>query len=256
MTATGFEITLAELNSWIVFEDDRVLAINKPALVLCHPSKNGPWSSLIGACREYTGLATLHMPSRLDRETSGVVVFAKDREMGSVLQTAIERRRVRKFYRAIVHGVLADSVTVEQPLGLEGTSVVHIRQWVRADGAAASTIFTPVAVCSGYTLVDVRPLSGRMHQIRVHAAWLGHAMVGDKIYGPDPQLFLDFIASGWTAELAARLELPRQALHASRLEFELETGVMAFEAGFAKDLEIFWNAKSGAARLHAPLRFD
>ncbi len=255
-TETGFEIALAELTSWIVFEDDRLLVINKPALVLCHPSKNGPWSSLIGACREYTGLATLHMPSRLDRETSGVVVFAKDREMGSVLQTAIERRRVRKFYRAIVHGSMAGPVTVDQPLGQEGTSVVHIRQWVREDGAAASTSFTPIVSREGYTLVDVRPFSGRMHQIRVHAAWLGHAIVGDKIYGPDPQLFLDFIAGGWSAELEQRLELPRQALHATRLEFELETGVTAFEAPFAEDLVAFWNAKSGAARLRAPLLFE
>ena len=239
-TASGFEITLEELKDWIIFEDDRLLVVNKPALVLCHPSKNGPWSSLIGACREYTGLATLHMPSRLDRETSGVVVFAKDRSMASVLQRAIEHRQVRKFYRAVVKGSLREAVTVDQPIGLEGTGVVHIRQWVRPDGAAAVTAFEPVEWCQGYTVVEVRPLSGRMHQIRVHAAWLGHAIVGDKIYGPDPQLFLDFIESGWTPELAARLELPRQALHARRIEFE---GGLAFEAPLAADLVEFWNAQ-------------
>ncbi len=246
-TDIGYLIERAELVRWILFEDDRLLVVDKPALVLCHPSKHGPWSSLIGACREYTGLATLHMPSRLDRETSGVVVFAKDRAMGSVLQKAIEHRQVRKHYRAIVHGFLAEQVEVDQPIGLEGTSVVHIRQWVRADGAAASTTFVPVEWRDGYTLVDVRPLSGRMHQIRVHAAWLGHPLVGDKIYGPDPQLFLDFIEQGWTAELAARLELPRQALHAARIEFELPNGVLAFEAPFAADLLECWRDK---AELH------
>lgn len=239
-TETGFEITVEELTSWIVHEDERLLVVNKPALVLCHPSKNGPWSSLIGACREYTGLATLHMPSRLDRETSGVVVFAKDKEMGSRLQRAAQQRRVRKFYRAIVCGALHEPVTVDQPIGLEGTSVVHIRQWVMPDGAAAVTEFTPVDSCDGYTLVEVRPLSGRMHQIRVHAAWLGHPIVGDKIYGPDPRLFLNFIEHGWTPELAARLELPRQALHAARIEFESGP---AFDAPFPHDLEAFWNAK-------------
>lgn len=243
VTASGFEITLNELKGWIVFEDDRVLVVNKPALVLCHPSKNGPWSSLIGACREYTGLETLHMPSRLDRETSGVVVFAKDREMGSMLQRAIEHRQVRKYYRAILCGDLREPVTVDQPIGRDG-GVVHIRQGVRADGAAAVTVFEPVERRvsaepseKSYTLVEVRPLSGRMHQIRVHAAWLGHPIVGDKIYGPDPRLFLDFIESGWTAELAARLELPRQALHARRIEFE---GGPAFEAPLAGDLVEFW----------------
>ena len=244
LTGSGFEITLDELTKWIIFEDERLLVVNKPALVLCHPSKNGPWSSLIGACREYTGLATLHMPSRLDRETSGVVVFAKDRAMGSVLQRAIEHRHVRKLYRAIVKGFLPAAVDVDQPIGLEGTSVVHIRQWVREDGAAALTSFAPVEWREGYTLVDVRPLSGRMHQIRVHAAWLGHPIVGDKIYGPDPQLFLDFIERGWTPQLEARLELPRQSLHASRIEFELGNGVLAFEAPLARDLNTFWNGKT------------
>ena len=183
------------------------------------------------------------MPSRLDRETSGVVVFAKDRAMGSSLQKAIEHRRVRKFYRAIVKGFLQGPVEVNQPIGFEGTGVVHIRQWVRSDGAAAVTLFEPVEWRAGYTLVDVRPRTGRMHQIRVHAAWLGHAIVGDKIYGPDAQLFLDFIERGWTAELQARLELPRQALHAARIEFELEGGKLAFDAPFAGDLQAFWASK-------------
>ena len=195
-TASGFEITSTELRGWILHEDDRLLVIDKPALVLCHPSKNGPWSSLIGACRDYTGLATLHMPSRLDRETSGVVVFAKDREMGSMLQRAIEHRQVKKSYMAIVKGVFTEPVTVDQPIGLEGSGVVHIRQWVRPDGAAAVTAFEPRQWREGYTLVDVRPFSGRMHQIRVHAAWLGHPIVGDKIYGPDPQFFQSLQAIG------------------------------------------------------------
>ena len=129
------------------------------------------------------------------------------------------------------------AVRVDKPIGLEGTSVVHIRQWVREDGSPAVTEFEPMESRGGYTLVDVRPLSGRMHQIRVHAAWLGHPIVGDKIYGPDPQLFLDFIEGGWTAELEAKLTLPRQALHAWRMEFDLG---LAFEAPFAEDLRTFW----------------
>ena len=244
VTESGFEITPAELASWVVFEDDRLLAVNKPALVLCHPSKHGPWSSLIGACREYTGLETLHMPSRLDRETSGVVVFAKDRELGSVLQKAIEQRRVKKKYRAILKGVLDAALTVDQPIGLDGTGVVHIRQWVRADGAPAVTKFVPVEVRGGYTLVDVMPHTGRMHQIRVHAAWTGHPLVGDKIYGPDQQLFLDFLERGWTPDLEARLELPRHALHASRIEFECpERETFAFEAPLPADLDGFFQSR-------------
>jgi 23S rRNA pseudouridine1911/1915/1917 synthase len=242
-TESGFQITREELVRWIKYEDERLLVIDKPALVLCHPSKNGPWSSLIGACREYSGLATLHMPSRLDRETSGVVIFAKDRELGSILQTAIEQRRVKKKYQAILKGVLDSPVTVDQPIGLEGTGVVHIRQSVRSDGAPAVTEFIPVAVRGGYTLVDVKPQTGRMHQIRVHAAWMGHPIVGDKIYGPDQQLFLDFIEKGWTPELAAQLELPRHALHASRIDYRWPGGAVGFGAPFAEDLQAFWTSK-------------
>jgi 23S rRNA pseudouridine1911/1915/1917 synthase len=241
-TASGFEITLAELASWILHEDERLLVVDKPARVLCHPSKHGPWSSLIGACREYTGLETLHMPSRLDRETSGVVVFAKDREMGSILQTAIEHRRVKKRYRAILKGTLGAPITIDRPIGRDGTGAVHIRQWVRPDGAPAVTEFMPLETCRGYTLVDVKPHTGRMHQIRVHAAFMGHPIVGDKIYGPDQQLFLDFIDRGWTPELAARLELPRHALQASRIEYEWPEGALAFEAPFASDLQTFWSS--------------
>lgn len=243
LTGSGFEITREELVSWIVHEDERLLVIDKPALVLCHPSKNGPWSSLIGACREYTGLRTLHMPSRLDRETSGVVVFAKDRELASILQTAIEQRRVTKRYRAILKGALEAPVTVDQPIGVDGTGVVRVRQWVRQEGASAMTEFLPIESRPGYTLADVRPYTGRMHQIRVHAAWIGHPIVGDKIYGPDQQYFLDFIEHGWTPELEARLELPRHALHASRIRFERPDDPLEFSAPFPKDLASFWNSR-------------
>jgi len=92
LTDTGWLITPDELKSWILHEDEEVVVINKPGLVLCHPSKSGAWSSLVGACREYFGSDRLHMPSRLDRETSGVVVFARTQELGSLLQRAIQHR--------------------------------------------------------------------------------------------------------------------------------------------------------------------
>lgn len=248
---SGWMITREELEQWILHEDDRLLVVNKPALVVCHPSKNGPWSSLVGACREYTGCERLHMPSRLDRETSGVVVFAKDREMGSLLQQAIQNRKVHKHYLAILTGVLAEAVTVEQPIGFSGAGPVRIRQWVRSDGAPAITHFRPVATGKQFTLAEVRPETGRMHQIRVHAAWLGHPLVGDKMYGADERLFLEFIETGWSEALADRLLLNRQALHARRLEFDVPFATpLAFDAPLAPDLEEFLTAAgiSGRAR--------
>ena len=89
-------ITLDELRSWIVYEDAQLLVISKPGDVVCHPSKAGPWSSLVGAVREYTRLLTVHLVFRLDRETSGIVVLAKDPATASRLQTAMMKRQVGK----------------------------------------------------------------------------------------------------------------------------------------------------------------
>ena len=93
-----------ELDSWVIHEDDRLLVVNKPGDVVCHPSKHGPWSSLVGAARERSGLATMHLVFRLDRETSGVVVLAKDPRMASRLQKAMQDRRVGKTYLALLVG--------------------------------------------------------------------------------------------------------------------------------------------------------
>jgi len=229
-------ITPEELPAWIIHEDLDTLAVNKPGLVVCHPSKHGPWSSLIGAAREYTGLARLHMPSRLDRETSGVVALAKSAEMGSRMQRAIQRRRVEKSYVAVLRGSLSETVTVEEPIGPHPDSRVAIRRAVCANGQPALTAFEPVRALRGHTLVRVRPHTGRLHQIRVHAEWLGHPVAGDKIYGGDETLFLEFIERGFTDRLREALPLPRQALHAERLAFDLVDETRAYEAPLTPDL--------------------
>src|SRR5580704_15287924 len=96
----------ADFRSWILHEDEHLLVVNKPGDVVCHPSKAGPWSSLVGAAREYLGLPTMHLVFRLDRETSGVVVLAKDAATASRLQVAMQKRRVGKSYLAVLTGEL------------------------------------------------------------------------------------------------------------------------------------------------------
>lgn len=214
----GWEITPEELRDWILYEDERLLVVNKPGLVVCHPSKHGPWSSLIGAAREYLGEERLHMPSRLDRETSGVVVFARNAVLGSELQRAIQRREIAKTYHALLYGELTEAVTVDQVIGAHPASAVNIRRAVGVEGQAAVTHFEPLRWGGGFTLAQVRPETGRLHQIRVHAQWMGHAVVGDKIYGPDERWFLKFLETGWVEEMRAELVLERQALHASEWE--------------------------------------
>ncbi|MEO7414284.1 MAG: RNA pseudouridine synthase, partial [Opitutaceae bacterium] len=187
-----------------MYEDARLLVVSKPGDVVCHPSKAGPWSSLVGAVREYTQLPTVHLVFRLDRETSGIVVLAKDAEMASRLQTAMMKRRIGKKYLAILAGDLAAAVTVDQPLGDDTASPVFVKSAVRPDGQKSVTHFTPLAGANGFTLVSVVTETGRKHQIRAHAQWLGHSVVGDKIYGPDARYYLEFIDHGWTDALAAK----------------------------------------------------
>jgi 23S rRNA pseudouridine1911/1915/1917 synthase len=232
-------IARAEVPAWIVHEDERLLVVNKPGDVVCHPSKAGPWSSLVGALREYTGLPTVHLVFRLDRETSGVVVLAKDARMASRLQVAMQERKVGKVYRAILTGELGGPVTVNQPLGDDVHSPVFLKSGVVTEGQAAVTHFAPVAVRNGFTLARIVTETGRKHQIRAHAQWLGHPLVGDKIYGPDARLYLDFIDHGWTAALAARLLLPRQALHCAEIDLRPAGLEQVFVAPLAEDLRDF-----------------
>jgi 23S rRNA pseudouridine1911/1915/1917 synthase len=228
-----------ELRSWIIHEDDRLLVVDKPGDVVCHPSKHGPMSSLVGAARGHTGLGTIHLVFRLDRETSGVVVLAKDPPMAGRLQTAMQERRVAKTYVALLTGELKGAVTVDQPLGADTASAIFIKSAVCSDGQPSVTRFEALASAGGFTLARVTTETGRKHQIRAHAQWMGHPLVGDKIYGPDARLYLDFIDRGWTPELEARLLMPRQALHCARIDLGAAGIPLAFEAPLPGDMRDF-----------------
>jgi len=234
-------IAIEELRAWIVYEDERLLVVGKPGDVVCHPSKAGPWSSLVGAAREYTGLPTMHLVFRLDRETSGIVVLAKDAKMASRLQTAMQDRKVGKVYQAILTGEMGSPVTVDQPLGDDVGSPVFVKSAVCESGSGqpAVTHFAPLSSGGGFTLARVVTESGRKHQIRAHAQWLGHSIVGDKIYGPDARLYLDFIDSGWTPALAEKLLLPRQALHCAEIDLRAAGVDRVFTAPLPEDLKEF-----------------
>jgi len=241
------QISPEEMRTWILFEDERLFVLNKPGDIVCHPSKDGPWSSLVGAAREYLGLPTVHLIFRLDRETSGVVVLAKDAATGRSLQMAAQEHRYRKIYHAILTGELAAETMVDQPLGPDFSGPVSVKSCVvpAGQGQKAITRYMPLASRTGFTLVRVETETGRKHQIRAHAQWLGHSLVGDKIYGPDQLLFLEFIETGWTPALAEKLLLPRQALHCTEIDLTLARETHIFRAPLPADLREFAAEKAG-----------
>jgi 23S rRNA pseudouridine1911/1915/1917 synthase len=235
----------------ILFEDDELLVINKPAGLVCHPTKTDERSSLIGRVRLHLGAdAHPHLINRLDRETSGVILVAKRDDAARELRRQWESRVVQKEYLAIVHGHVRDeSGLIDAPLGKDEHSRVAIKDCVRPDGAPAQTEFcvehrftrdlsavnlelpqpapstlNPQPSTSPFTLLRVRPRTGRKHQIRIHLAHLGHPIVGDKLYGDDEDLYLGLVEDRLTPEQQRRLILSYHALHARMVRL-LRNGV-------------------------------
>lgn len=238
-TDWGWLVTADELRTWIVSETEEFLVVDKRAHVVCHPSKHGAWSSLVSACREYCGSDRLHLVSRLDRETSGVVVLARNPETASRLQRAMEAREALKTYIAILEGDVKEDFVMLSPIGPDTESSFVARQWTAAYGKPAETRFERLASSAAYTLVRATPVTGRRHQIRVHAAVAGHPIVGDKLYCQDASLMIEFIANGFSETLKKRLLIDRHALHALEIEFAKALPGQRFRAEFPDDLRRF-----------------
>lgn len=222
----------------VIEETDDFIVIDKPPLLLVHPSKPNGAPTLWAELRELLAFeiangGQISIVNRLDRETSGIVLVAKHAPAARDFGTLMQARRVRKEYTAIVWGWPQwERKRIAAPILRQGevaASKIHLKQAIDARGVEAITELEVLrrfrkqcAQADLFCLVKARPLTGRTHQIRVHLASLGHPIVGDKIYGPDENLYLQFIETGWTPALARQLLLPRHALHASCLSIDTE----------------------------------
>lgn len=221
----------------IIYEDELMLVVNKPAGLVCHPTRQGPESSLIGRLRLYLGEgAKPQLVNRLDRETSGIVIAAKTPHSAYSLRKLWEKRLSKKEYLAIVHGFLKkEKDIISAPLGKDLNSIVAIKDWVRPDGAEAITEYEAISWFERdgkqFTFVKVIPKTGKKHQIRIHFAYIGHPIVGDKIYGGDETIYINYYLKGkLTPEQEKFLILPFHALHAWKVEFTMKSKKYTFQA--------------------------
>lgn len=230
----------------VVFEDDWLLVLDKPAGLPLHPTARYHKGTLVSLLRERLGHASAEPAHRLDRETSGLVVCGRTTEACRVLGRLFISREVHKEYLAICEGhPPEDSFRVDAPIA-EGTELIRIA--VRIDPILGKESHTRFEVLNRFTLegepfalLRCHPETGRQHQIRIHLREAGFPLVGDKMYGPDPGYFDRFSKRCLEPEAWVRLRLPRHALHAARLSFpHPATGQrVTFESPLPGDLQDF-----------------
>ena len=176
----------------ILYEDDVMLAVNKAAGVVVHPTYRNVANTLLDAVRTYGSdwpkSLNPTIVGRLDRQTSGVVIVAKSSAVHAALQRILADEKTEKIYLAVVRGEIAPaSGTMTRPLAVDPHD--RRRMIVAEGGAPAETRFRTLAVANGAALVECRLITGRRHQIRVHLSACGCPILGDAIYGaPDPRL--------------------------------------------------------------------
>ena len=226
----------------IVFEDRELVVVNKQAGLVVHPAPGHRTGTLVNALLHHvgdlSGIGGTQRPGivhRLDRDTSGLMVVAKTDRAHQGLSGALKARRVKRVYLAVLWGRLPEErVVVDRPIGRHPRE--RTRMGVVAGGRPARTRLRQLERWPAASLCEAALDTGRTHQIRVHAASIGHAVVGDGVYGAGRERGFGGAARRWAAELAART--PRQFLHAHGLEFDHPaTGeVMAFKTPLPDDL--------------------
>jgi RluA family pseudouridine synthase len=219
----------------ILFEDDDVIVVNKPPFISSLDEREGGEINMLRLAKQYADDAQIC--HRLDKETSGALIIAKNPEAYRTVSMQFERRKVKKVYHAVIDGThVFDELLIDLPILNVGKGNVTIS---RQEGKRAETWFQSLKYFKHYTLVECRPVTGRMHQIRIHLATQRASIAGDEMYKGQP-VFLSKIKRKYILGKDQE-ELPimkRFALHAYEVSFKLPSGEdITVHALYPKDFE-------------------
>jgi 23S rRNA pseudouridine955/2504/2580 synthase/23S rRNA pseudouridine1911/1915/1917 synthase len=227
------------LKDWIVFENDDFIVLNKPSGLLSIPDREGKASSLKGLLQQqYKNIFTVH---RLDRDTSGLIVFAKNESAHKHLSLQFEEKQTEKIYVGLVYGSpLEKKGTIHESIAehpsKKGTMIVHSK------GKESLTDYEVLEDFGIYSWIQFRIHTGRTHQIRVHARHIDHPIVCDELYGEGKPVYLSSFKRKFKLSKEMEEEKPllnRLALHAYHLRFfDLKGKVIDLEAPLPKDLSV------------------
>lgn len=208
-----------------IYIEKHFVVFDKPSGVLIHPQNRNTEYSLVDELKYQFGLDA-NIAHRIDQETSGLVLCAKDKQSEKDIKAMFEFRNMNKTYLALVHGEFKSQLIVEEPLLRKEDESAIVRMVVKVDpqGKASKTSFKPLKYFKDkdMTLVECKPYTGRQHQIRVHLFHVKHPIVGDPIYGQDERDILRFLDKEINNdERIEKSGASRLMLHASELEFDL-----------------------------------
>lgn len=220
----------------IIHEDDDLIILNKPPHISSLDERTGEGPSIVSMAKKYC--ATASLCHRLDKETSGVLIIAKNQETYREIAIQLENRNVGKLYHAVVADHAEFNETeVKLPLHTNSKGIAVIDY---GRGKEAVTIFHSLKYFGHFTLVGCQPLTGRLHQIRVHLASQNFPIVGDELYGGKKPMLSSvkrkFKTGKWSNEEPM---MKRVALHAYQIHFELKGEEKLFTAPYPKDFEVF-----------------
>lgn len=229
-------IKFPKFQNMILHEDENLIVVNKPAFMASLDEREGGEINVLRLARKYHG--DIQVCHRLDKETSGLLLLAKNPETYRLVSIVFEKRRVQKIYHAVISGVHRfENLLVDLPILNQGNKNVSID---RARGKQAETYFKSLKYFRNYTLVECRPITGRMHQIRIHLATQRASIVGDSMYRGKPVYLSELKRRGYSLSKGEEEQplIKRFALHAYGLNFQLDGKEYAFEAPYPKDFAV------------------